>query len=152
ISQGADLLVVSCDYDMGVSAAATAERAGKISFFLCAEDAKAGAQGVGPHSFTASVAANVQGAAIGEWAYKTLNARTAYVLLDDTIQYDKSTCAGFDWRFTQLAGTSIIGEDSFKNGDPSIASQITRIKALPKAPDVIMLCSYVPGGASAARQ
>ena len=46
----------------------------------------------------------------------------------------------------------VVGRDTFKNDDASIAAQITRIKALPKEPDAIMLCSYAPGGASAARQ
>ena len=49
-------------------------------------------------------------------------------------------------------GAGIVGSDTFKNDDASIASQITRIKALPKEPDAIMLCSYAPGGASAVRQ
>src|SRR5262245_11307954 len=52
IEKGVDLLVVSCDFDMGAPAALAAENAGKISFFVCAEDIKAGAQGVGPHSFS----------------------------------------------------------------------------------------------------
>ena len=55
---GADLVVVSCDYDFGAPAALAAEAAGKVSFFLCAESIKAGIQGVGPHSFSASVLAN----------------------------------------------------------------------------------------------
>src|SRR5262249_55899419 len=40
----------------------------------------------------------------------------------------------------------------FKNTDPSIAAQITRIKGLSKAPDIIELCSYPPGGAVAVQQ
>ena len=62
LDKGADLVVVSCDYDFGAPAALAAEAAGKVSFFLCAESVKAGIQGVGPHSFSASVLAAVQGA------------------------------------------------------------------------------------------
>lgn len=51
-----------------------------------------------------------------------------------------------------MAGGEIVGRDTFLNGDASIASQITRIRSLPEEPDVIMLCSYIPGGASAVRQ
>ena len=36
IDKGADLIVVSCDYDFGAPAALAAEGAGKISFFICA--------------------------------------------------------------------------------------------------------------------
>jgi branched-chain amino acid transport system substrate-binding protein len=152
LDQGADLVVVSCDYDFGAPAALAAEKAGKISFFLCAEDVKAGIQGVGKNSFSSSVLASVQGATMAEWANAKRSVNTAYVLLDTTIEYDKGICNGFDWMFQQIKGATIVGRDTFKNGDASIASQITRIKNLGKEPDAIMLCSYVPGGASAVRQ
>lgn len=151
IDDGADMLVVSCDYDFGAPAALAAEGAGMNSFFLCAEDVKAGIQGVGPNSFSASVLAAVQGATMAEWSARKRDAKTGYVLLDTTIEYNKGICSGFDWMFPG-AGGQIVGRDTFKNGDASIASQITRIKALPKQPDVIMLCSYIPGAASAVRQ
>ena len=89
---------------------------------------------------------------MAEWGYHKRGFRTAYVLLDTTIEYNKGICYGFDWMFPRLDGTTILGHDTFKNDDPSIASQITRIKNLPEPPDAIMLCTYVPGGASATRQ
>ena len=113
---------------------------------------KAGIQGVGPLSFSGSVLAAVQGATMAEWSHAKREARSGYVLLDTTIEYNKGICDGFDWMFPGLDGTEIVGRDTFKNDDASIASQITRIKALPEEPDVIMLCSYIPGAASAVRQ
>jgi len=151
VDDGANMLIVSCDYDFGAPAALAAEGAGINSFFLCAEDIKAGIQGVGPNSFSASVLAAVQGSTVAEWSIKNRDAKTGYVLLDTTIEYNKGICTGFDWMFPK-AGGEIVGRDTFLNGDASIASQITRIKALPKEPDVIMLCSYIPGAASAVRQ
>lgn len=151
VDDGADMLIVSCDYDFGAPAALAAESAGLNSFFLCAEDIKAGIQGVGPNSFSASILASVQGATMAEWAVKEREAMTGYVLLDTTIEYNKGICTGYDWMFPK-AGGEIVGRDTFLNGDASIASQITRIKSLDKEPDVIMLCSYIPGAASAVRQ
>lgn len=151
IDEGADMLVVSCDYDFGAPAALAAESEGVNSFFLCAEDIKAGIQGVGPNSFSASVLAAVQGATMAEWSVKERAVKTGYVLLDTTIEYNKGICTGFDWMFP-AAGGEVVGRDTFKNGDASVASQITRIKALATEPDVIMLCSYIPGAASAVRQ
>jgi branched-chain amino acid transport system substrate-binding protein len=119
--------------------------------FLCAEDPKAGVQGVGPYSFTASAAAQVQGATLAGWAVKALKAKTGYVLLDNSIEYSKSVCAGYDWEAERI-GLKTLGSDTFKNDDPSVQSQITRIKALSEKPDVLMLCSYNPGAASAIRQ
>jgi len=67
VSQGADLVVGTCDYDFGAPALLQAQKAGKISVFLCAEDAKAGVAGVGPYSFTAGVAVQLEGASLAEW-------------------------------------------------------------------------------------
>jgi len=152
VDQGAQMMVVSCDYDFGAPAALVAEGEGMNSFFLCAEDVKAGIQGVGPNAFSSSVLAPVQGATMAEWSYKTRDARKAYVLEDTFIEYNKGICTGFDWMFPRLDGAEIVGRDTFKNDDASIASQITRIKALPQEPDVIMLCSVMPGAAAAVRQ
>lgn len=152
VDAGAQLVIVSCDYDFGSPAAGAAERAGKISVFLCAEDPKAGVQGVGPLSYTTSVAAHVQGAAMAHWAHEKLGMKRPYVLLDTMTEYDKSVCAGFRWAVSQIEGVKIVGEDTFVNDDPSIQSQITRISRAAEQPDAIMLCSYIPGGASALRQ
>jgi branched-chain amino acid transport system substrate-binding protein len=151
VDQGADLVMVDCDYDFGAPAALAAENAKKISIFLCAESALAGIDGVGPHSFSGSVLAAVQGAIIAEWGFKKKGWKSAYILLDDVLEYNKGICYGFDWMWKKLGG-KILGHDVFKNEDPSIAPQITRIKGLKEQPDLIEMCSYVPGGASAIKQ
>lgn len=152
LDKGADLVIVSCDYDFGSPAALAAESAGKVSFFLCAESIKAGIQGVGPHSFSASVLAAVQGATMAEWAYNKKNARSFYRLLDNWTEYNKGICDGFDWMMPKLKDAQLVGSDTFKNDDASIAAQITRIKSLPKEPDAIMLCTMMPGAVSAIKQ
>ena len=152
IDKGADLVVVSCDYDFGSPAALAAEAAGKVSFFLCAESIKAGIQGVGPHSFSASILAAVQGATMAEWSYNKKNSRNYYRLLDTWTEYNKGICDGFDWMLPRLKEAKLVGSDTFKNDDASIAAQITRIKSLPKEPDAIMLCSMMPGVVSAIKQ
>src|SRR6201989_1796507 len=138
LDQGADLVIVSCDYDFGAPAALQAQSAGKVSFFLCTESIKAGIPGVGPYSFSASVLAAVQGATMAEWAYTKKNARSFYRLLDSWTVYNKGICDGFDWEMPHLKDATLAGSDTFKNDDASIASQITRINSLPKAPDTII--------------
>ncbi|WP_338821614.1 ABC transporter substrate-binding protein [Bradyrhizobium septentrionale] len=152
LDQGADLVIVSCDYDFGAPAALQAQAAGKVSFFLCAESIKAGIPGVGPFSFSASVLAPVQGATMSEWAYTKKNVRSFYRLLDSWTVYNKGICDGFDWMLPRLKDATLAGSDTFKNDDASIASQITRIKSLPKEPDAIMLCTMMPGAVSAIKQ
>lgn len=151
VQAGAVLTFATCDYDFGAPAALAAQRAGIISAFLCAEDPKAGIKGVGPLSFTASGAAQLQGAVAAEWAVKK-GWKNAYVLLDDSIEYDKSVCAGFDWLYPKKGGT-IVGRDTFKSNDASVASQVTRLANAirDKKVDAVMLCTYAPG-AGAVRQ
>ena len=63
--------------------------------------------------------------------------------------------SGFDWMLPRLKDAKLIGSDTFKNDDASIASQITRYKesaASGGAPAVMIVCSYVPGAATAIRQ
>jgi branched-chain amino acid transport system substrate-binding protein len=151
LRQGADLVFGSCDYDYGSPAVFEAQKAGKIAVYICAEDPKAGI--AGPNAFTTSAVAQAQGIAMADWGYDKKNIRSAYVLLDDFDEYNKSVCGGFDWRFPKKGGM-IVGRDTFKNADSSIASQVTKIReaAAAKKIDAIMLCSFPPGGASAMRQ
>ncbi|MFC3229471.1 ABC transporter substrate-binding protein [Marinibaculum pumilum] len=151
VDEGADIVVATCDYDYGAPAASVAQEEGLISFFLCAEDVKAGIEGIGPYAFSPSILAAVQGATMAEWGAKERGIKTGYVLVDTSIDYNKSVCYGFDWMFPKVGG-EIIGRDTFRNDDPSIATQVTRIKNLPQPPDVIMLCSHNPGGAAAIKQ
>jgi branched-chain amino acid transport system substrate-binding protein len=151
VEKGADFIVVTCDYDFGAPAALAAARAGKIAWSLCAGDPKMGVQGIGPLAFSGAEAAQLQGLAIAEWGLNKKGWKAGYMLLDSSVEYDKSVCYGFELGFNAVGG-KIVGRDTFKNDDPSIATQITRLKALNPAPDVIALCSYTPGGASAVRQ
>lgn len=153
LQEGAVLVFATADYDYGAPAALQAQKAGMISVFLGASDPKAGVIGVGPYSFSAEKAAQLEGATMAEWGYEKMGYRKAYVLLDSAIEYDKSTCAGFDWAFPKEGGT-IVGSDTFKNDDPSIGSQVTRIANAVRDQkiDALMLCTYQPGGSSAVRQ
>jgi branched-chain amino acid transport system substrate-binding protein len=153
IGQGANLLLVSADYDYGAPAALQAQKAGVISTFLGASDPKAGIIGVGPLSFTANNAAQLEGAVMGQWGYEKKGFRKGYMLIDETIEYNKSICAGYDWAFPKEGGT-VVGQDTFKGIDPTISSQITRLADAIRTSKVdnIMLCSTNPGAASAVRQ
>lgn len=153
IAKRVDLLVVSSDYDFGSPAALAARKTGTIVFSLGAGDPKMGPMGVGSNAFTPNLASQVEGISIAEWAWQKKGLHRVYILEDNSIEYSKSACAGFRAALTQLGGTSAIaGSDTFKNSDPSIASQITRLRAVSPAPDAVYLCTYNPGGASAVRQ
>ena len=153
IDQGAKMVVVTCDYDYGSAAASVADGANLIAFSTCAGDPKFGPSGIGPNAFTMATGAPGQAVAMAEWAYKVKGWRKGYILKDTTIAFDATWAEFFKKRWDELAGKDgLLGSDTFGGDDPQIASQITRIKALPDKPDFIVLCSFPPGGVSAMRQ
>ena len=151
IDQGADVMLVSPDYNFGGGAAREAQKAGMLVFSSSAGSPKFGVQGIGDLAFTMGIAATTDGAVAAEWGYEDEGFRTAYVLLDDIADYNKDQCRGFETRWAELGG-EIAGEDTFSNDDPSIATQVTKIKSLATPPDLIILCSFPPGGATAVKQ
>lgn len=153
IDKGAQMVVVTCDYDYGSAAASVADAAGLITFSTCAGDPKFGPSGIGPNAFTMATGSPGQAVALAEWAYNVKGWRSAYVLLDTSIAFDASFADFFERRWKELAGADgLIGKDTFAGEDSQIASQITRIKGLPKQPDFMVLCSFPPAGPSAMRQ
>ena len=154
LAQGAKFMAVSCDYDMGAGAATVANSNKIIAISFCASDAKMGVQGIGPYAFTMSNSSLTSGAVLAEWAWSKKNWRNAYILLDTTIEYDKAICGGFETRWAKLGG-KLVGKDSFKQDDASIASQITRYQQAQTTGgkvDFMMVCSYDGGAVSAIRQ
>jgi branched-chain amino acid transport system substrate-binding protein len=151
VQKDVDAMLVTPDFNFGGGAAREAQKAGKLVISVGAGAPKFGVQGIGPLAYTMGISGVTDGAASAEWAVEKKQFKTAYLLLDDVTDYDKDQCRGFETRFKELGG-QIVGKDTFKNGDPSVASQVTRIKRLGAAPDLISLCSFPPGGAVAVKQ
>jgi branched-chain amino acid transport system substrate-binding protein len=153
ISEGAEMVIVACDYDFGSPAALTAVARGKIAFSTCAADPKFGVQGVGPKAYTMSLATNGQGAVLAEWGFREKGWKTAYIMTDTAIEYTKSLCSHFKHRWQELAGKdSIVGEDTWNGlNDTSIAGQVSRLKNMADKVDVVMWCGFTKNG-SALRQ
>jgi branched-chain amino acid transport system substrate-binding protein len=152
IGKGAKAILFPSDFDFGAPGAYVAQQSNVVAF-SGASDPKFGVKGVGPLAYSTSNASQAQGALLAEWAFKDKGWKTGYVLLDNTIAYTKSLCASMGTRWKEVAGAdALLGQDTFLNGDASIAAQITRITSLTKKPDVIFFCSYAPGGPSAIRQ
>lgn len=152
IGKGAKAIMVASDFDFGAPGAYVAQQNGVLAF-AGASDPKFGVDGIGNLAYTMTNASMAQASLLAEWGYEQQGWKTAYVLLDDTIAATKSQCSAFDRRWKELGGAkAVVGNDTFLNSDPSIAAQVSRINALAEKPDVIILCSYAPGGPSAIRQ
>ena len=153
VAKGAHFMVVSCDYDMGAPAATVAHGNDMIAISFCASDAKMGVQGIGPYAFTMNTPGQNEGAIAAAYGWEQ-GWRKAYAILDASIEYNKSVCHGF-LEYWKTLGGEVIGVDTFMQEDPSIASQITRYKQAAAdmgEPEILALCSYVPGAVSAIRQ
>jgi branched-chain amino acid transport system substrate-binding protein len=151
LSDGAEIVVTSCDFDQGAPAAVVAQEAGVLAFSTCAASTAFGPEGVGPLAFTEATAAGDFGASIAEWAFEKKGFKNAFMLWDNTLEYMKQSSYGFKKRWEEIGG-NLVGEATFKQEDQSIASQINEIKSLPEPPEAIYLTSYMPGLASAVKQ
>lgn len=152
IDKGAKAILFPSDFDFGAPGAFVAQQNNVVSL-SGASDPKFGVKGIGPYAYSISNASQAQGALLAEWAFNKQGWKTSYVLLDNTISFTKSLCGSFATRWKELAGDKgLLGQDTFLNGDPSIAAQTSRISGLATKPDFVVLCSYAPGGPSAIRQ
>lgn len=152
IDKGASMVVVTCDYDYGSAAANIANEKGLIAFSPCAGDPKFGPAGIGPNAYTMATSNVAEARILAEWAYGK-GYRSAYVLLGLGIAFDASFAEAFEMRWKELAGDDgFLGQDTFEGDDPQISTQITRLKSLPKAPDVVVVSSYPPPGVAAVKQ
>jgi branched-chain amino acid transport system substrate-binding protein len=149
LAEGAKLLVVSCDYDFGSPAAGVAQAAGDVSMSLCAQSPLFGVQGIGDKAYTVSEDVFTEGVIVASFARKQKHLGKAFLLVDDTLQYNKGLCDGFKKAFVSLGG-KIAGTAHFKGTDASIAPEITQFQA--SGADTLMLCSIPPGGSSVLRQ
>lgn len=148
ISGGAQMVMVTCDFDFGSPAALVAQAQNRLAFSSCAADAKFGAQGIGPNAYTMATATQQQGAILAEFAYNVLGKRSAYILNDLQVQYNISLCASFEERWRELAGDEgVAGYDTYNAGtDTVIPAQVSRISAAEADADVMMFCGAINGG------
>ena len=127
LEEGAELVLVTCDFDFGSPAAITAQSRGKIAFSLCAGDPKFGVQGIGDLAFSMGIGTPAEGAIMAEWAHAQ-GWRKPFILKDTQVEYTKKLADYFQARWEDGLGT-VAGHDTF-NGqtDTSAAGQITRLK------------------------
>ncbi len=151
ISDGADVLLLPCDFDLGSPAGIVAQEEGKIGISLCAASTSFGPAGIGNLAYTMGLAGVTEGAAAAEWAYEEQGWSSTYVLLDDTLDQNKQATESFKTRFEDLGG-EIVGEDTFKQEDQSIDAQVSRITGLSQEPDFLYVSSFQPGFAGAIKQ
>jgi branched-chain amino acid transport system substrate-binding protein len=127
------------DSDMVMAAAPIAAKA-KIVFITSGATSPKLPSQVPDYLFLSCFGDNVQAAAAAEYSWNTLQAKSAYLLIDKGMEYTLLLGKYFKERFTELGG-SVVLEDTYQTGDKDFSAQITKLKALKPAPDMLFISS-----------
>lgn len=147
IQRGAQIMLVTCDYDFGAPAANVAQKHGLVSFSLCATSPKFGVQGVGADAYTPAASVGDEAAVAATWAISK-GWKRADLMLDTSLSYTRGLCSAFTKFYKQLGG-SIVGQQSVSQTGVATSSQINPLSS--SNAQVVLLCSYPPGGGSLVR-
>jgi branched-chain amino acid transport system substrate-binding protein len=127
------------DTDMVMAAAPIAAKAG-IPFITSGATSPKLPEKIPTYLFLACFGDNVQAAAAAEYAFNTMKAKSAYLLIDKGMEYTLLLGKYFKERFVELGGTIIL-EDTYQTGDKDFSAQITKLKAAGAMPDVLFISS-----------
>lgn len=143
IDQGADFILTPSDFDIGGPASTAAQEAGLVGMSPGASSPLFGALALGDKQFTVAAWTNYGSAAAAEWGFEEQGWETAYVITDTSIDYSDSQGRYFIAAWEALGGT-VVGEDTFIQGDQDFSGQLQRLQGLDEQPDVIFIASYMP--------
>ncbi len=147
IEDGADVLFFTGEALTAAAGSPLAEENDKLNFSILQEP------GFGPPtsgrlSFSSNPSLLGEVSAAASFFYDK-GIRHPFLFRDTTIIYGKAACSGFQQAWEELGGT-IADSVDFENTDPSISSQISKLKS--SDADAVVMCSYPPGGAAAIKQ
>jgi len=148
IDEGANVLLVTCDYDVSSPAALVADAKNILNMAPCIGDPIYGPKGSRKLGFSAGSGVPGEATNMAEFA-NSKGWKTAVLLKDTSIKYTQNQCAVFDKRFTELGG-KVIKTYEYKQGD-SVKETVSKIASGDK-PDVIVNCGYNPGGGQVAKE
>jgi branched-chain amino acid transport system substrate-binding protein len=147
IEDGADVLFFTGEALTAAAGSPLAEEDDKLNFSILQEP------GFGPPtsghlSFSSNPSLLGEVSAAASFLYGK-GFRKPFLFRDTAIIYGKAACSGFQQTWEELGGT-IADSVDFGNTDPSISSQISKLKS--SDADSVIMCSYPPGGAAAIKQ
>ena len=110
-----------------------------VSGSATADDVTVGPSGVQEYAFRTCFNDSFQGTAAANYAAKTLNAKTAVIIKDNSSDYAIGLARNFTTTFT-AGGGKIVGEEAYVAGDTDFNAILTRARGLQF--DVIYLPGY----------
>ena len=151
IDQGAQLMLVTCDYDINAKASQVAQDAGVLVIAPCVGDTIMGPDAGLTLGFSLGSAVPGEAAIMAEWAFEEFGPK-ASLFKDMSIKYTQNQCKVFEERWIQLGGEIVSAPEFSQTPEGSLAAPVTaQVKEIKDSnPDVVALCSYPGGGAEAA--
>ncbi|MHA6695274.1 ABC transporter substrate-binding protein [Homoserinimonas sp. A520] len=143
VGEGASAIITPADFDFGGPASRAAQSAGIVGISPGASSPLFGSDTLGDKQFTLSMWNTTMGAAAAEWSYNELGLKNAYVVTDTFIDYTTSLSEYFIESMEELGGT-VVGQDTYTQGDQDFSAQLQRLKSTGSEADVIFVSSYMP--------
>ena len=149
LSQGASVIMTTCDVDYAAPVVQTAINAGKLTVAACIGTDQMGPKRFGAKGRLAFSYGNVaqdEGSAMAEFAWKK-GWRSASLATDTVIVYFRNVVQAFKARWEQLGG-KVVTEETYQSAGGSPASwqnTVTRLNA--KSADVIVTSTAAAFGA-----
>jgi branched-chain amino acid transport system substrate-binding protein len=149
VSQGADIVMTTCDVDLAAPVVQYSIGKGKLTVAACIGTDQMGPKRFGAKgrlAFSFGNLAQDEGSAMAEFAWKR-GWRNASLATDTVIVYFRNVVQAFEARWKQLGGT-IVTKESYQSlgGNPaSWQNTVTRLNA--RSADVIVTSTAPPFGA-----
>jgi branched-chain amino acid transport system substrate-binding protein len=94
---------------------------------------------VKPYTFVACFNDDTQGKVMAKFAFETLKAKTAFIMLDQANDYVKGLAEYFEKYFTAAGGT-IVGKETYTKSDTDFGTILAKVAEA--KPDVVVLPDY----------
>ena len=140
LGKGAEIGWVTCDVDYATPAVTEFLNRGKLAIAPCIGTDQMGPKrfsSKGDLAFSFGNVAQDEGAALAKMAYDK-GWKTATVVTDKLLVYTQNVCTAFTKAYSDLGG-KVVAQESFKQGDKTIANVVSRVNA--KKSDVIAICT-----------
>ena len=140
VDDGSEAIVLPCDADPSIAAAAIVGSAQIPAISTCASSPTLPLIG-GDYVFANFPGDNVQATVSASWAYDQGH-KTAFILYSPDSQY--TTMPLYFADVMKALGGEVLGEATYNIGQPDFSAIATQIAALDPAPEVVMTSAYEP--------
>lgn len=141
VDQGVKIMITPCDADPSIAAGQVTQAAQIPAFSFCATTPTM-PLAVGDYMFGNYPADNVQASVLATYAVEK-GYKKAYILKSPDSAYTLKLPEYFGEAF-KAKGGELLGEGTFSMGQQDFGAEVTKIKAMNPAPDVIMTAAYEP--------